>query len=204
MLLIGLTGSIGMGKSTTSEMFRAEGVPVHDADAAVHKLYAGRAAPLIEARFAGTTRGGAVDREALSRAVLGKPDALKALEALVHPLVREEEQAFLAAARAAGACVAVLDIPLLLETGGDARVDLVAVVSAPADVQKARVLARPGMTEEKFAAILSRQVPDREKRRRAHFVIDTSRGIDAARSEVRALLAAIAGGRGARQDKRKD
>lgn len=196
MLVIGLTGSIGMGKSTTSALFRAEGIRVHDADGVVHRLYAGRAAPLIEARFPGTTRDGAVDREALARAVLGKPEALKTLEALVHPLVHEEEQAFLAAARAAGASVVVLDVPLLLETGGDARVDLVTVVSAPSAVQKARVLARPGMTEAKFAAILARQVPDAEKRQRAHFVIDTSRGLEAARGQVRALLAATTGGRG--------
>ena len=198
MFVIGLTGSIGMGKSTTSEMFRAEGIRVHDADAAVHRLYAGRAAPLIEARFPGTTKDGSVNREALAQAVLGKPEALKALELLVHPLVQAEEQAFLTAARAAGARIVVLDIPLLLETGGDARVDLVAVVSAPSAVQKARVLARPGMTEEKFAAILARQVPDAEKRRRAHCIIDTSRGLPAARDEVRALLAAITGSRGRR------
>ena len=193
MLIIGLTGSIGMGKSTTADLLRAAGVPVHDADGTVHKLYAGRAAPLIEARFAGTVIAGTVDRARLSAAVLGQPEAIAALEAIVHPLVREEEQAFLAAARHAGHRLVVLDIPLLLETAGPGRVDLVLVVSAPAAVQKARVLARPGMTEQKFAAILARQMPDADKRRRAHALIDTSRGIAAARADVEALLRALAG-----------
>lgn len=193
MLIIGLTGSIGMGKSTTADLLRAEGVAVHDADRTVHQLYAGRAAPLIEARFAGTVQDGVVDRARLSAAVLGRPEAIAALEAIVHPLVKEEEQAFLTAARRAGHRLVVLDIPLLLETARPGRVDLVLVVTAPAAVQKARVLARPGMTEEKFAAILARQMPDADKRRRAHALIETSHGIASARGEVQALLRALAG-----------
>ena len=193
MLIIGLTGSIGMGKSTTSAMFTAAGVPVHDADAAVHGLYRGAAVPLIEARFPGTTRDGTVDRPALSRAVLGNPAALADLEALIHPLVRAEEAAFLARSKAAGHRQVVLDIPLLLETGAAGRVDLVLLVSAPAPVQKARVLARPGMTEDKFAAIVARQMPDAEKRRRAHVVIETGQGIAAARAGVRDMIRAVAG-----------
>jgi dephospho-CoA kinase len=188
VIVLGLTGSIGMGKSTTAAMFEAEGVPVHDADAAVHRLYAGRAAPLVEAAFPGTVRGGVVDREALARAVLADPAARGRLEAIVHPLVREEEAAFLAAARAAGHRLAVLDVPLLFETGGAARCDAVAVVSAPPEVQRARVLARPGMTEARFAAILAAQLPDAQKRARADFVIDTGSGLDPAREAVRAIV----------------
>lgn len=191
--LLGLTGSIGMGKSTTSAMFRAAGVPVHDADQAVHDLYAGAAAPQIEAAFQGTTANGVVDRARLSAAVLGRPEALARLEAIVHPLVRAEERAFLEKARRSGASVAVLDVPLLLETGGEGRYDAVVVITAPAEVQRKRVLARPGMTEEKFAAILARQIPDAEKRRRAHFLVDTSRGLVAAERQVRSILNAVAG-----------
>jgi dephospho-CoA kinase len=191
--LLGLTGSIGMGKSTTSAMFRAAGVPVHDADEAVHQLYSGAAAPQIEAAFAGTTSGGVVDRAKLSAAVLGRPAALAKLEAIVHPLVRAEEQAFLAECRKGGKTVAVLDIPLLLETGGEGRCDAVVVVTAPAEVQRKRVLGRPGMSEEKFAAILARQIPDAEKRRRGHFLVDTSRGLVAAERQVRSILNAVAG-----------
>jgi dephospho-CoA kinase len=191
--LLGLTGSIGMGKSTTSAMFRAAGAPVHDADQAVHDLYAGAAAPQIEAAFPGTTANGVVDRAKLSAAVLGRPEALAKLEAIVHPLVRAEEQAFLAQARKSGATVAVLDVPLLLETGGEGRYDAVVVVTAPADVQRKRVLGRPGMTEEKLAAILARQMPDAQKRRRAHFLVDTSRGLVAAERQVRSILNAVAG-----------
>ncbi|MBA4222832.1 dephospho-CoA kinase [Bosea sp. (in: a-proteobacteria)] len=191
--LLGLTGSIGMGKSTTSEMFRAAGVPVHDADQTVHDLYAGAAAPQIEAAFPGTTANGGVDRARLSAAVLGRPEALAKLEAIVHPLVRAEEQAFLARARKSGATVAVLDVPLLLETGGEGRCDAVVVVTAPVEVQRKRVLGRPGMTEEKLAAILARQMPDAEKRRRAHFLVDTSRGLVAAERQVRSILNAVAG-----------
>jgi dephospho-CoA kinase len=191
--LLGLTGSIGMGKSTTSAMFRAAGVPVHDADQAVHDLYAGAAAPQIEAAFPGTTTNGVVDRARLSAAVLGRPEALAKLEAIVHPLVRAEEQAFLEKARKSGASVAVLDVPLLLETGGEARCDAIVVVTAPAEVQRKRVLSRSGMSEEKLAAILARQMPDAEKRRRAHFVVDTSRGLVAAEHQVRSILNAVAG-----------
>jgi dephospho-CoA kinase len=193
MMILGLTGSIGMGKSATAAMFRELGVPVHDSDAAVHALYAGRAAPLVEAAFPGTTRDGVVDRAALGARVIGDRAQMARLEAIVHPLVRAEEAAFLDAARARGARLVVLDIPLLFETGGDGRVDAVAVVSAPPEVQAARVLARPGMTVEKFQAILAKQTPDAEKRRRAHVVIDTSRGFDAARRQVRDLVRVFAG-----------
>jgi dephospho-CoA kinase len=191
--LLGLTGSIGMGKSTTSAMFRAAGVPVHDADQAVHDLYAGAAVPQIEAAFPGTTTNGVVDRARLSAAVLGRPEALTKLEAIIHPLVRAKEQAFLVEARRSGATVAVLDIPLLLETGAEGRYDAVVVVTAPAEVQRKRVLGRPGMSEEKFAAILARQMPDAEKRRRAHFLVDTSHGLMAAERQVRSILNAVAG-----------
>ncbi len=194
MILLGLTGSIGMGKSTTAAMFREAGVPVHDSDETVHRLYSGKAAPLIEARFPGVVVGGTVDRDRLAAAVLGKPEALKALEAIVHPLVRADADAFVARCREDGAAVALLDIPLLFETGGESRVDRIVVVSAPAEVQRQRVLARPGMSEEKFAAILARQVPDAEKRARADYVIDTGKGMDAARATVRAIVAELAGG----------
>lgn len=197
--LLGLTGSIGMGKSTTSAMFRAAGVPVHDADAAVHRLYAGAAVPAIEAAFPGTSADGAVDRAKLAAVVLGRPEALARLEAIIHPLVRAEEQAFLARCRSAGAAVAVLDVPLLLETGGEARCDAVVVVTAPSAVQRERVLARPGMSPEKFAAILGRQMPDAQKRRRAHFLVDTSRGLVAASRQVRSILNAVAGRPGRRE-----
>ncbi len=191
MIVIGLTGSIGMGKSTTAKMFAKAGVPVHDSDAAVHRLYAGAAAPLIEQAFPGTVREGTVDRPALAARVLGDPAALKRLETIVHPLVRADADAFLARCRDAGAPVAVMDIPLLFETGGRDRVDKVVVVTAPADVQRSRVLARPGMTAEKFEAILAKQVPDADKRRMADFVVDTGQGMDAARRQVRAILDAL-------------
>jgi dephospho-CoA kinase len=196
--VLGLTGSIGMGKSTTAGLFRALGVPVHDADAAVHALYRGAAAPLVEAAFPGTVREGVVDRRALGARVLGDPAALARLEAIVHPLVRAEEEAFLARAAAAGARLAVLDIPLLLESGGERRCDAVAVVTAPPDVQRARVLARPGMSEEALAAILARQVPDAEKRKKAHFLVDTSRGVPAAARQVRDIVRALAARSGRR------
>lgn len=196
MLVLGLTGSIGMGKSTTSQFFREAGIPVHDADAVVHRLYSGAAAPLIEAAFSGVTVDGTVDRTRLGAAVLGKPEALGKLEGIVHPLVQAEKTAFLARCRAAGDQLAVLDIPLLFETGGEAAVDAVVVVSAPADVQRARVLARPGMTAEKLDAILARQMPDSDKRRRAHVVVDTSRSFEAARRQVQAIVRAFAGSRG--------
>jgi dephospho-CoA kinase len=192
MFVLGLTGSVGMGKSTTAGFFVEAGVPVHDADAAVHRLYAGEAVPQIEAAFPGTTADGIVDRTLLARRVLGDPVALKRLEAIVHPLVQASERRFLADAEARGDKVAVLDIPLLFETGGEARVDAVVVVSAPAEVQRRRVLERPGMTAEKFEAILSKQMPDVEKRSRADFVVDTSRAFEATRAQVRAVLAAVA------------
>jgi dephospho-CoA kinase len=173
MKIIGLTGGIGMGKSTASACFRRHRVPIFDADLAVHDLQAvgGRAVRPIEAAFPGTTRDGAVDREALRRAVLGNPAALKVLERIVHPLVRDAEKRFLAAARRAGKSLVVLDIPLLLETGGETRVDKIVVVSAPAAVQAVRVMRRPGMTHERLAAIRARQMPDAAKRRKADVVI---------------------------------
>jgi dephospho-CoA kinase len=192
MFVLGLTGSVGMGKSTAAGFFAEEGVPVHDADAAVHRLYAGEAAALIEAAFPATTVDGAVDRTRLAQRVLGDSAALKRLEAIVHPLVQASERRFLAEAEARGEKVVLLDIPLLFETGGDERVDAVVVVSAPPEVQRARVLERPGMTAEKLDAILAQQMPDAEKRRRADFVVDTSRSFDAARAQVRAVLAAVA------------
>lgn len=197
--VLGLTGSIGMGKSTTAGLFVKRGVPLHDADAAVHRLHRGRAvAPIAEA-FPGTVVDGVVDRAKLGAAVLGKPEALKRLEAIIHPLVREEEEAFIARCRKEGAGLAVIDVPLLFETGGQRRCDAVLVVTAPAEVQRQRVLARPGMTEEKLAAILSRQMPDAEKRRHAHFLVDTSRGLMAAERQVGSILTALAArpGRGA-------
>ncbi|GLK81570.1 dephospho-CoA kinase [Methylopila turkensis] len=191
MIVIGLTGSIGMGKSTTARLFAEEGVPVHDADATVHALYSGAAAPLVEAAFPGVTRDGVVDRKELGTRVIGKPEALAKLEGIVHPLVRAAEAEFLAARRAGGAGAVVLDIPLLFESGRVGDVDLVAVVSAGAEEQRRRVLERPGMTEETFRAVLARQTPDAEKRARADVVIDTSRGVEAAREQVRALLAGL-------------
>jgi len=192
MFIIGLTGSVGMGKSTTAHLFAEEGVPVHDADAVVHRLYEGEAAAAIEAAFPGATSHGRVDRNRLAALVLDHPAALRRLEAIVHPLVLSAEQELLAEAEARGEKVAVLDIPLLFETGGDRRVDAVVVVSAPSEVQQARVLARPGMTADKLEAILRKQMPDAQKRQHADFVVDTSRGIDAARAQVRAILDAIA------------
>jgi dephospho-CoA kinase len=196
--VLGLTGSIGMGKSATADLFRRLGVPVHDADATVHRLYRGRAAPLIEKAFPGTVIDGAVDRARLGAAVLDRPERMKQLEAIVHPLVREEEDSFLKRV-AALSPVAVLDIPLLFETGGETRCDAVLVVTAPAAVQRDRVLARPGMTEAKFHAILARQMRDEDKRARAHFLIDTSRGFASAEAQVRSILACLAGRPGRRR-----
>jgi len=190
MIVLGLTGSIGMGKSTAAGFFAEEGVPVYAADAAVHALYAAAAAPAIEAAFPGTTVDGTVDRDRLTARVLGDPAALERLEAIVHPLVRREEERFLAAAEAAGAKVAVLDIPLLFETGGDKRCDAVVVVSAPADVQRERVMSRPGVSEEKFNTLLGKQMPDAEKRARADFIVDTAQDFDSTRAQVRAILRA--------------
>ena len=185
---LGLTGSIGMGKSTTADMFRELGVPVHDADAAVHDIYSNEGVEPVEAAFPGVAVEGRIDRTRLGPRVLNDGPAMKRLEAIVHPLVRAREAAFLERARRDGATVAVLDIPLLYETGAEGRVDAVAVVSAPESVQRARVLARPGMTEAKLNAIASRQMPDSEKRRRADFIIETGNGIPAARDQVIALL----------------
>ena len=192
MLIIGLTGSIGMGKSTTLQMFADEGVPVYDADAAVHAVYSGSAVPVVEAAFPGTTADGKVDRQKLSQRVLGNPEALKQLEKLVHPLLAEHRQTFLEAAEKAGAPIVLMDVPLLFETGGEKRMDAVVVVSAPADVQRKRVLARDNMTEEKLDAILKRQTPDAEKRARADFVVDTSRGLEPVRADVKDILAKVA------------
>jgi dephospho-CoA kinase len=195
MIVLGLTGSIGMGKSTTAQMFVEEGAPVHDSDVTVHRLYSGAAAPLIEAAFPGTVRDGVVDRTILAGKVLGDAAAIKRLEAIIHPLVRAEADAFLKRNRKSGAEVVVLDIPLLFETGGRERVDKVVVVTAPAGIQRERVLARPGMTVEKFEAILARQVPDAQKRHLADFIIDTGNGLEPARQAVRAILAQLTGNR---------
>jgi dephospho-CoA kinase len=203
MFILGLTGSIGMGKSTTAAMFRKFGVPVHDADAAVHRLYSGKAAPLIEAAFPGVVRDGVVDRAMLAPLVLGKPEAMERLEAIVHPLVRAEEQTFLRTAAASRHRLVVLDIPLLFETGGQGRVDAVVVVSAPVDVQRQRVMARPGMTEERFANILKKQMPDAEKRRLAHFVVDSGQGLSRAEAAVRDILVALAAANGKTRDSDK-
>ncbi len=193
MIIVGLTGSIGMGKSTTSAMFQAEGVPVYDADAAVHALYAkgGAAVAPVEAAFPGVVVDGAIDRAKLSAYVVGKPEALKKLEAIVHPLVGESRKVFFQAAAEANAPLVILDIPLLFETGGERNVAAVIVVSAPEEVQRERVMARPDMTAEKLDAILARQMPDAEKRARADIVIDTSQGLDSAREQVRAAIAKL-------------
>ncbi|NRB32414.1 MAG: dephospho-CoA kinase [Rhizobiaceae bacterium] len=187
-LFFGLTGSIGMGKSTTAQMFRDLEVPVYDSDATVHALYSGRAAAPIEAGFPGTTKNGVVDRTELSKYVVGNETAMKKLEAIVHPLVREEELKFRQTVIDSGEPLAILDIPLLFETGGEKRVDGIVVVTAPAEVQRERVLAREGMTAEKFEAILQRQVPDAEKRSKADYVVDTSKGMDWARQEVAKIV----------------
>jgi dephospho-CoA kinase len=193
MIVIGLTGSIGMGKSTVAKMFAEEGAPSFDSDAAVHALYApgGAAVAPVEAAFPGVVRDEAIDRDALSARVVGDEAALRRLEEIVHPLVRQAQAAFLEANRAAGVECVVLDIPLLFESGGAKLVDKVVVVSAPPDLQRERVLARPGMTAEKFESILARQVSDAEKRARADFVIDTGGTFEATRAQVRAVLDAL-------------
>jgi dephospho-CoA kinase len=191
MFVIGLTGSIAMGKSTTARLFADEGVPVHDADAAVHRLYEGEAAGLIEQAFPGTTAHGRVDRKKLGARVAGDPPALRRLEEIVHPLVRNAERKFLKDAEHAGARVAVLDVPLLFETNGHERTDAVVVVSAPHEMQRARVLER-GVSVEQLETLLARQMPDAQKRQRADFVVDTSQGIEHARMQVRQILAAVA------------
>ena len=193
MKLIGLTGSIGMGKSTTARMFAEEGVPVFDADAAVHALYApgGDAVAEIETAFPGTTGPDGVDRGKLSAALAGDPAGFEKLEAIVHPLVAAAREAFLEEARADGQWAVILDIPLLFESGREDAFDVLVVVSAPEDVQRDRVLARPGMTAEKFEAIKARQTPDHEKRAWADFIVDTSKGLDDARAQVRDIIAAL-------------
>ncbi len=191
MFILGLTGSIGMGKSTAAGFFREAGVAVHDSDAVVHRLYEGEAVGPIEAAFPGVTVDGRIDRSRLTDKLVGKPDAIKQLEAIVHPLVRAVSERFIAAQQARGARAIVLDIPLLFETGGEKRVDAVVVVSAPADVQRARVLARPGMTAERLDALLARQMSDAEKRARAHFVVDSARSFDSARAQIHGILRAV-------------
>ncbi|MGR9170210.1 dephospho-CoA kinase [Rhizobium sp. KDH_Rht_773_N] len=189
MLKIGLTGSIGMGKSTTAKLFAEAGVAVNDSDAVVHDLYAGEAAPLVDAAFPGTMKNGAIDRQELGRQLARDPTGFKRLEQIVHPLVRKRESEFLARQKEAGADMVVLDIPLLFETGAEQRVDVIVVVSADPQVQRQRVLARPNMTEEKFNMILSRQTPDTEKRRRADYIVDSGHSIEAARKQVADIIA---------------
>jgi len=187
-----LTGSLGMGKSTAAKFFAEAGVPVHDSDAVVHALYEGEAVAAIEAAFPGTTSGGKVDRGKLAAKVIDDKAALARLEAIVHPLVAKARDKFLADAQASGAPVVVLDIPLLFEIGGSSDCDAVVVVSAPAVVQRSRALARPGMTEEKFASLLAKQMPDAEKRARADFIVDSSQSFDHARAQVHDILKAVA------------
>lgn len=188
MRILGLTGSIGMGKSTTAKLFAEAGVPVYDADATVHKVYEGEAAAAIEAAFPGTTVNGRVDRTLLSPKVVHDPDAMKRLESIVHPMLRAHHQKFLDDAERSGAPIAVVDVPLLFETGGDRRVDAVVVVTTSPEVQRERILARDGMTAEKLEAILARQLPDADKRRRADFIVDTSHGLDPVRARIREIL----------------
>ncbi|MDB5656895.1 MAG: Dephospho-CoA kinase [Tardiphaga sp.] len=192
MLVLGLTGSIGMGKSTTAKIFAEAGVPVYDADATVHLVYAGEAAPLIEAAFPGTTTEGKVDRAKLSAQVVGNDAAMKRLEQIVHPLLSAYHKKFLDDAERSGAPVAVVDVPLLYETGGEKRVDAVVVVSTDPEQQRRRILARDNMTAEKLDAILARQLPDAEKRKRADFVVDTSHGLEPVRIRIAEILAQAA------------
>ncbi|MFT3939811.1 dephospho-CoA kinase [Rhodopseudomonas sp.] len=192
MLVLGLTGSIGMGKSTTAKLFAEAGVPVYDADATVHKIYENEAVPAIEAAFPGTTVGGKVDRALLSAKVVHDPAAMKRLEAIVHPMLRAHHQQFFDDAESSGAPIAVVDVPLLFETGGEKRVDAVVVVTTSPEVQRERILARDNMTPEKLDAILARQMPDAEKRKRADFVVDTSNGLDPVRLQIREILEAAA------------
>lgn len=191
--LVGLTGSIGMGKTETAKMFAQLGIPVYDADAVVHRLYeaGGAAVDKIAEAFAGTVKSGRVDREQLAHRLRETKTGFERLEKIVHPLVAEEQQQFLADATAKGAEMVVMDVPLLFETGGHARMDAVVVVSAPAEVQRARVLSRPGMTEEKLDQILSRQMPDAEKRAQAHFVVETNKGLEHAFAQVKEIVAAL-------------
>ncbi len=192
MIVIGLTGSIGMGKTTTAKLFAGEGVPVLDSDEVVHGLYRTEAVPLIEAAFPGTTVSGVVDRRKLGDVLRKNPANFGRLEEIVHPLVRKRQEAFLAVARKDDRQFALLDIPLLFETGAESRVDKVVVVSCAPEIQRERVLSRPGMTEEKFEMILARQTPDAEKRRRADFIVDSGSGVEAARDQVREILQKLA------------
>jgi dephospho-CoA kinase len=191
MRVLGLTGSIGMGKSTTAKLFMEAGVPVYDADATVHMIYEGEAAPLIEAAFPGTTDNGKVDRAKLSAQVVHDAAAMKKLEQIVHPLLGVYHKKFLDDAEQSGAPVAVVDVPLLYETSGEKRVDAVVVVSTNPEQQRQRILARENMTAEKLDAILARQLPDAEKRKRADFVVDTSHGLDPVRARIRDILAEV-------------
>ncbi|ARO28032.1 dephospho-CoA kinase [Rhizobium sp. NXC14] len=191
MLKIGLTGSIGMGKSTVGKLFAEAGIPLNDSDAVVHDLYAGEAAPLVDAAFPGTMKDGAVDRQELGRQLALDSEGFKRLEAIVHPLVRKRETEFLERQQAAGAEMVLLDIPLLFETGAWERVDVIVVVSTDPQIQRQRVLARDDMTEEKFDMILSRQTPDAEKRRRADYLVDTSRSIAETRARVLEIVAEL-------------
>lgn len=191
MRILGLTGSIGMGKSTTAKLFAEAGVPVYDADAAVHQLYEGEAAPAIEAAFPGTTANGKVDRSKLSARVVHDPAAIKQLEQIVHPMLGASRQKFFADAEAAKAPVVVLDIPLLFETGGERQVDAVVVVSTSPEIQRERVLARGTMDEAKLDAIIAKQTPDAEKRKRADFVVDTSHGLEPVRAQITHILAEV-------------
>ena len=193
MIRLGLTGSIGMGKSVTAQMFRDEGIPVHDADQTVHDLYAGPAAALIDEAFPGVMVDGKVDRQRLSSRVIHHPEAMAKLEAIIHPLVRLKEEAFLKQAGTLGAPLVVLDIPLLFETHAQMRVDKILVVTAPAETQRQRVLARPGMTPDKLKTIIAKQMPDPQKRAKADYVINTGLGLDKAREEVRKLTALLTG-----------
>jgi dephospho-CoA kinase len=188
MIILGLTGSIGMGKSTTAKLFAEAGVPVYDADANVHSLYEGEAVAAIEAAFPGTTAEGKVDRNKLSARVVHDPVAIKRLEQIVHPMLGASRQKFFADAERSGAAVAVVDVPLLFETGGEKRVDAVVVVTTTPEIQRQRILSRDNMTSEKLDAILARQLPDAEKRRRADFVVDTSHGLDPVRAQIRDIL----------------
>jgi len=188
MIILGLTGSIGMGKSTTAKLFAEAGVPVYDADATVHELYEGEAVPAIEAAFPGTTVDGKIDRARLSAQVVHDPAAIKRLEQIVHPMLGASRQKFLDDAERSGAPVVVVDVPLLYETGGEKRVDAVVVVTTTPENQRQRILSRDNMTEEKLDAILARQLPDAEKRRRADFVVDTSHGLDPVRARIRDIL----------------
>ena len=191
MKIVGLTGSIGMGKSTTAKLFAEAGVPVYDADATVHMIYQGEAAPAIEAAFPGTTADGKVDRAKLSAKVVHDPAAIQRLEQIVHPMLRGYHQKFLHDAEQAGAPVAVMDVPLLFETGGEKRVDAVVVVTTAPDVQRERILARGTMTAAALDAIMARQLPDAEKRRRADFIVDTSHGLEPVRARIRDILAEV-------------